>query len=173
VRHAEAALHAPQGDRERPLTARGQADAHRLGAYFRASKIIPGLVLVSPARRARDTLAAVLREMPRKPAAVEVESSLYDADGETLFNLVARTTGEVETMLIVGHNPGLGEFARFLVGAERALPRHFPAPCLAAIGFSRGNWSEACALGGGRLEHFESFSSLPGDDDVSPTCERL
>jgi phosphohistidine phosphatase len=161
VRHAEASAHAPDGDSERPLTAQGRADAARMGAYFCACGLVFDLALVSPARRARDTLDAISRELPQKPAS-ELEPSLYNAGVDTLRDLLAQTAGWVKTLLIIGHNPGLGEFARFLArGGETAIPRHFPAPCLAVIDFSCGDWSEVGA-GGGRLDRFVNFFQLAG-----------
>ena len=166
VRHAEAAAHAPEGDRERRLTKQGRADAARMGAYFRASGLGFDLALVSPARRACDTLEVILRELPQK-SACELEASLYNAGVDTLRDLLARTPASVKTLLIAGHNPGLREFARFLVrGGESAVPRHVPAPCLAVIDFSCGYWSEAGAAGG-RLDRFVNFSSLPADNPAS------
>jgi phosphohistidine phosphatase len=166
VRHAEAGVPASEGDPERRLTAQGRADAARMGAYFSASGLVFDLALVSPARRACDTLDMILRELPQKPAC-EREASLYNAGVDTLRDLLAQTAGWVKTLLIVGHNPGLGECARFLVrGGESAVPRHFPAPCLAVIDFSCGDWSEASA-GGGRLDRFVNFSSLPADNRAS------
>jgi phosphohistidine phosphatase len=166
VRHAEAVARASEGDPERRLMAQGRADAARMGAYFRASGLVFDLALVSPARRARDTFNMILRELPQKPAC-ELEASLYNAGVDTLRDLLVRTSASVKTLLIVGHNPGLGEFARFLVrGGESALPRHFPAPCLAVIDFSCGDWNVAGA-DGGRLDRFVNFSSLPADNRPS------
>jgi phosphohistidine phosphatase len=166
VRHAEAGAHASEGDPERRLTAQGRADAARMGVYFRASGLVFDLALVSPARRACDTLDMILRELPQKPAC-EREASLYNAGVDTLRDLLARTPASVKTLLIVGHNPGLGESARFLVrGGNSAVPRHFPAPCLAVIDFSCGDWSEAGA-GGGRLDRFVNFSRMPADSRAS------
>jgi phosphohistidine phosphatase len=166
VRHAEAGAPTSGGDRERRLTAQGRADAARMGGYFRASGLVFDLALVSPARRACDTLDMILGELPQKPAC-ELEASLYNADVETLRDLLARTPASVKTLLIIGHNPGLGEFARLLVrGGESAVPRHFPAPCLAVIDFSCGDWSEAGA-GGGRLDRFVNFSGLPAESRAS------
>jgi phosphohistidine phosphatase len=166
VRHAEAGAHAPEGDSERRLTARGRTDAARMGAYFCARGLVFDLALVSPARRARDTLDIILRELPQKPAC-ELKASLYNAGVDTLRDLLAHTAGRVKTLLIIGHNPGLGEFARFLVrGGETAMPRHFPAPSLAAIDFSCGDWGEVGA-GGGRMDRFVNFSSLPADNRAS------
>lgn len=171
VRHAEAAQLAPGGDRERPLTARGLADAARMGAYIRVSDLIPDLALVSPARRARDTLGAILQELSREPAACKSEDSLYNADVDVLLGLLSRTIGTVKTLLLVGHNPGLAEFARFLVTPHSALPRHFPAPCLAVITFSC-SWREAGA-GGGRLEDFVNFSTAEAKESASRVNEDL
>jgi phosphohistidine phosphatase len=168
IRHAEAVAHAPQGDLERPLTARGCADAARMGAYCHTSGLIPEFALVSPARRARDTLDVMVREFPQKPA-FEIDDLLYSADVFELRDLLERISVSVETLLIVGHNPGLAEFARFLVDGQTragAPLRHFPAPCLALIHFSCSNWIDAAASGG-RLDRFINFSCLPADDLLS------
>jgi phosphohistidine phosphatase len=166
VRHAEAAAPASEGDSQRRLTAQGRAGAARMGAYFRASGLVFDLALVSPALRARDTLDMILRELPQKPAC-EFEASLYNADVDTLRDLLAQTARSVKTLLIVGHNPGLGEFVRFLVrGGESAAPRQFPSPCLAVIDFPCVDWSETVA-GGGRLDRCVNFSSLPADNRAS------
>ena len=89
IRHAEAVAHAPQGDLERPLTAQGRADAARLGAYCGASGLVPELALVSPARRAHDTLAVMLQEFPQKPACA-IEELLYGADVDDFRKLFER-----------------------------------------------------------------------------------
>jgi phosphohistidine phosphatase len=137
-----------------------------MGVYFRASGLVFDLALVSPARRACDTLDMILRELPHTPAC-ELEASLYNAGVDTLRDLLARTPASVKALLIAGHNPGLGEFARFLVrGGVNAVPRQFPAPCLAVIDFSCGDWSEAGA-DGGRLDRFVDFSGLPADNPAS------
>ncbi|HUB64700.1 MAG TPA: histidine phosphatase family protein [Methylocella sp.] len=169
IRHAEAMPHAAQGDLARPLTARGCTDAARMGAYCHASGLVPELALVSPARRACETLDVMLREFPQKPAC-EIDDGLYDADIDALRGLLEGLSPSVKTVMIVGHNPALPEFAHLLVdgreGAGAPL-RYFPAPCLALIHFSCGNWI-GTASGGGRLERFMNFSCLPADDLLSP-----
>jgi phosphohistidine phosphatase len=166
VRHAEAGAPASEGDPGRRLSAQGRADAARMGAYFRACGLVFDLALVSPARRACDTLDMILRELPQKPAC-DLEASLYNAGLDNLRDLLVRTPASVKTLLIVGHNPGLGEFARFLVrGGESALLRQFPAPCLAVIDFPCGDWREADASGG-RLDRFVNFSSLSAGNRAS------
>jgi phosphohistidine phosphatase len=163
IRHAEAIVRTPGRDSDRPLTAQGQADAKRVGIYLRTSSLLPNRAISSPALRARDTLDAILRELPHEPPSHEVYDALYYADSETLLDILSQTSASVKTLLVIGHNPGVGEFARFLLRPENALPTHFSAPCLAVIDLLCGDWSEAGASCG-RLELFKDFSSSPGDE---------
>ncbi|HUI20821.1 MAG TPA: histidine phosphatase family protein [Methylocella sp.] len=167
IRHAEAAAHAPGGDLARSLTARGVADAARVGAYCRRASLIPDFALVSPALRARDTLETILREIPQK-SAWEIEDLLYGADIETLREILERIPAPAKTLLIVGHNPGLVEFARFLVRNQKGSEslRQFPAPCLALIQFPCSEWIDAEAAGG-RLDLLMNFSCVPAEDLLS------
>jgi phosphohistidine phosphatase len=163
IRHAEAEARAKQGDLERRLTERGRVDAARMGNYCAASGLIPELAVVSPARRARDTLDVMAGEFPQKPTC-EIEDLLYDSDLETLRDILQKISVSVKTLLMVGHNPGLAEFAHFLMGGEPSTPLiHFPAPCLALIDFASGDWA-AAAHGGGRLNCFMNFSCVPADN---------
>jgi len=167
IRHAEAVAPAPQGDLERPLTARGYADAARMGAYSHASGLVPDLALVSPARRARETLDDLLQKFPRKPAC-EYENLLYGADVDVFRDLLEHTSASIQSLLIVGHNPGLAQFVRYLVDGQNldAPLRHFPAPCLAEIHFTSRDWIDAGG-GGGVLDRFMNFSCVPADDLLS------
>ena len=106
LRHAKAAAPEPgQRDVDRPLTARGRADAVAVGAWLAAHLGPPDLVLCSPAVRTRQTwsgavgAAAVLAE-----ADVRLEPSVYEAWPDTLLDLV-RGTGLAA--LIATHNPEL------------------------------------------------------------------
>lgn len=165
IRHAEAVTHAPDGDLERSLTARGAADAVRMGAYCHTAGLMPELALVSPARRARETLDVMAREFPRKPAC-EIANVIYDSDVGTMQDLLEQISSSIKTLLIVGHNPGLAEFARFLIDGEENSGSpliHFPAPCLALLHFNGANWM-AAGRGRGRLHSFMNFSCVPADD---------
>ncbi|QBR70739.1 phosphohistidine phosphatase [Beijerinckiaceae bacterium] len=172
VRHAEAAACSPEGDLARELTLQGRTDAGRMGAYLCQMRLIPDLALASPARRALDTLDAILQVLPR--VAREVNPSLYNADTDTLHDVVAETPGSVRTLLIVGHNPGIAEFARLLVsGRDKGapLPRNFPAPCIAVIDLECDPWHDM-GTAHARLDSFMSFANLPGYDHI-PRAQKM
>lgn len=168
VRHAEAMSHVRGGDRERPLTERGLAEAAKLGRYCQANGLVPLLALVSPARRARETFAAMLEAFTQKLSETIVDE-LYHADAEGLHDLLGQIPPAVEPLLMIGHNPALAEFARSLVDPRQSDPNRlhdFPAPCLAVIDFLADGWSDV-GNGGGRLERFVHFAGMLADDQPS------
>lgn len=177
LRHAKA--DAPQGtpDRERPLAERGREQAARMGAYLAAEGLLPDRVVVSPARRTRETVDLVLGALGRRGSGSEVpveqEPRLYEAAPETIV-AVARGL-EDACVLLVGHNPGLGEAARGLAGegAPDDLARlraRFPTAALAVIDVgvidvAGEGWREL-APAQGRLERFvtpEDLGAASGD----------
>ena len=69
-----------------------------------------------------------------------------------------RAPDEARTLLLIGHNPGLGSLAASLCGsgAKKTLERmstKFPTAGLAVIDFDVAHWSDI-ANGAGRLEAF-------------------
>jgi phosphohistidine phosphatase len=69
LRHSKTERPEPgQRDRDRRLMARGRADAPLIGSYMASHRLIPDLVLVSPAKRTMETwelVAAALSKSPR------------------------------------------------------------------------------------------------------------
>ncbi|UHD47609.1 histidine phosphatase family protein [Aureimonas altamirensis] len=107
LRHFHAARPLPgQRDFDRPLDARGQAQAQEI-----ASKIISGAirfstVFVSPSVRTMETAAliGIAADDPR----IVISPNLYEAPAEAYFDLLRG--GAPDGSLIVGHNPGMEEF---------------------------------------------------------------
>jgi phosphohistidine phosphatase len=145
LRHAHAAPAGPeQGDRERDLDARGLAEAGRMAARLAALADGPERALCSPARRARQTLDALLRERPGLP--VTVDEGLYLASPGEILARVQDLEPELHHVLVVGHNPGIAALCRVLAAAEGPFPPAF----LARIALDRGDWRDL-APGRGRL----------------------
>ena len=161
VRHADAEADGPEGDISRPLTAQGWADAAQAGLYLRASGLIPDFAVSSPARRARETLEAILRALREVPSSCEFNDVLYSGDAETLLEAVTHTSSAVKTLLMIGHNPGISQFARLLAKAGSSLPSHFPSPSIAVMELFCGDWSRAGA-GCGTLDRFKGFGGKTG-----------
>jgi phosphohistidine phosphatase len=123
LRHAKSDWDAgARDDFLRPLAKRGKKDAPRVGEWLYREGLVPDLVLSSPAERARQTTLKVCKSMDFGHKQVLWEEAIYDAGIDTLLGVLARCPEGVHTVLLVGHNPGLEELIRFLVGDELDEP---------------------------------------------------
>lgn len=156
-RHAKAEKGAPgMRDRDRPLNPRGRKDARRMGAYMAHHALVPNRALISPSLRTRETWEGVESELPRQIPA-EFEDRLYDASPEAIMAVV-RGSEPAETLLVVGHNPGLHQAARLLIAsgdveARERLNEALPTSGLAVIDFAVAEWQRLHPESG-RLDRF-------------------
>ncbi|SPF77793.1 SixA phosphatase family protein [Pseudoprimorskyibacter insulae] len=127
MRHAKSDWSAETGsDHARPLNDRGVKSAKAMGDWLRAHGYLPDLVLCSTATRTRQTLDFLALEAP-----VQFEDSLYHASACTMLDSVEGATGD--TVLLIGHNPGMAEFARKMVRTPPAHPRFHDYPTCATL----------------------------------------
>ena len=145
-------------DFERGLAPRGQRAAPEMGRYMAAHKLLPDLVLCSPALRALETWQLVSPQLKSKPKLVTDEVLYNFGDGGNLLKAVQRHGGKAESVLIVAHNPALEGLAQRLTSkgnqAMRAqLEKKFPTAALAVITFAASDWSEV-SEGTGTLQRF-------------------
>jgi phosphohistidine phosphatase len=92
-------------DHERPLSARGQKACGVLRRHCAAAGVLPEVVLCSTAVRARATLDALLPALGDPELCFE--DGLYLAGAHGLLTRLRSL--EVESALVVAHNPGLQE----------------------------------------------------------------
>lgn len=140
-------------DFERPLSKRGATAAPEMGRAMRELAIRPDLVLCSSAVRTRATVALTLLELGRPPPEVRYEDSLYLASPSVLLGHIRKVEAKVQSLLLVGHNPGMHALALELAGvAERddlaRLATKFPTAAMANITFDVASWRDVRAAEG-------------------------
>ena len=112
-RHAKSPSDDPSlSDHARPLSAAGRRTARLMRDGFGAA---PELVLVSSARRTRQTLEALEPWAGQAPG-VRVLDSLYLASGEQILTVLRQVGDLAGRVMVIGHNPGLHELALSLLG---------------------------------------------------------
>ena len=116
LRHAKSKKALGMSDHARRLKGRGKSDAPVIGAYMARHELVPDLVLVSTAERARQTWERLATALPAPPRVV-YEDRLYNAGADAIIALVKGTAPTVRTLLLVGHNPGLHDAARRLIAS--------------------------------------------------------
>jgi phosphohistidine phosphatase len=141
LRHAKAEQRAPSGeDFDRALTEDGRRAAAQTGKQLARAGLFPVTALVSPALRTRQTFEAASASLP--DVGLELRRDLYEASAALLRR--AAEAMETDTVLLVGHNPGIGALAAELaesctaIGVEdRAyLADGFPTATAAAFEFA-------------------------------------
>jgi phosphohistidine phosphatase len=158
MRHAKSSWDQPDlADVDRPLDPRGKAAAPLIARHIKAQRWRPDLVLCSPAERVRATWQLMIPILGRS---IECRTlrTIYLGAPSRLLEALRRPADEIQTLMMIGHNPGLGRLALTLCGAgpKKALAQmaaKFPTAALAVIGFDVGHWS-GVAPGIGRLEAF-------------------
>jgi phosphohistidine phosphatase len=145
LRHAKSSWADPTlPDRERPLAPRGRRDAKRIAKHLARLRIQPELVLCSTAERTRKTLELV-RPALGTTGTVKLEAELYAASSDELLERIRVVPEEVATVMLIGHNPGLGDLALVLASAGADLERikaKFPTAALATLTLANTPWSE-------------------------------
>jgi phosphohistidine phosphatase len=155
LRHAKSAWDDPTlRDRERPLAPRGRKAAKRIARWARKHDVRPELVVCSSAVRAQETLRRVLPALGGPTVWVEV--ALYAAGSQTLLQRVHALPAEVDSAMLVGHNPGLMDLLLLLAAPGRLRERaqeNLPTGALAVLELDVDGWRSA-APGTARLTEF-------------------
>jgi phosphohistidine phosphatase len=168
LRHAKTERPEPgQRDRDRKLMPRGRSDAPIIGAYMVRHRLVPDLVLVSPATRAQETWTLVAPVFSTPPR-VAKEDRIYNASTDTLAEIIRETHG-ANALLLVGHNPGFHDLATQLVGSGDAdaiehLSEKLPTSGLVALDFPFDDWAELQPATG-RLTRYVSPRLIAEADD--------
>ena len=147
LRHAKSRCNDPAlDDHERPLNKRGRRDAPRVGVLVREYGLIPDLIISSDAVRARVTAEAVA-EAARYAGEILLDPHLYLAGPADILSLLRTVRENADTVMIVGHNPGLEKLVEQLTGERQDLP----TAALAQIGLPIDQWRDLKRSTRGRL----------------------
>lgn len=158
MRHAKSSWDDPSlADYDRPLAPRGLKVAKRIGRELAVRGWLPDRALVSPAARTRKTWKLISAELPGKPK-VDFPETLYATPAEKILAEIRKAPKKADTLLVLGHNPGLEDLARQLAGEEsdadplERLRKKFPTAALARLAFT-GEWRDL-KPNSARLTHF-------------------
>ncbi len=119
LRHAKSSWDNPDlDDHHRPLNHRGEKDAPKMGKRLRRAGVKPNLICSSSATRAITTARLAAEEMDYPAKSIREEKRLYHAGPDELLDFLHSLNDGVDTVMLVGHNPGLTEFANSLLDEE-------------------------------------------------------
>jgi phosphohistidine phosphatase len=148
LRHAKSAWSDPRlDDHDRPLNGRGERAAKAMADHIARDGPRPDLILCSTAMRTRQTLAPLLKRLGPPAPPISLENGLYLASEEVLLAHIRAVADGVPTVLLIGHNDGIGQLAADLAGsgpseALAALREKYPTGALAVLRLPDGPWGD-------------------------------
>lgn len=142
TRHAKSSWDNPFAeDHERVLNERGRASASAIGTWLKEKGYLPAEVLCSDAARTAETWARVAAELPDPPE-VSYYHRLYHAPASRMLATLAMA--RETTVMMIGHNPGIGDFAAGLATTAPAHPRFhdYPTTATTVFDFDAETWDD-------------------------------
>jgi phosphohistidine phosphatase SixA len=138
LRHAKSSWDNPNlADIDRPLNKRGKRDAPKMGQLLRKEDLLPDIIIGSTARRVRETVEYVIQESGFGED-VSWNETLYAAGPEAYIEALQDLPDIYNSVMVVGHNPGLEELVAMLTDGWESLP----TAALAQINLKIESWSE-------------------------------
>ncbi len=143
MRHAKSSWNqVGLSDYQRPLNERGLSDAPRMAEFVRQQNCLPNLIASSTAVRARQTTELFVAACPDQSISLLWVDEFYHAPPRVYLNyLTTLESDNLDTVMLVGHNPGLEELVAGLAGQSH----HFPTAAIAHFQVDISVWSEFTA----------------------------
>lgn len=139
VRHAKSSWRDSNlSDKKRPLNKRGERDAPVMGKRIQENGIRPSLIVSSPATRAWSTAKIIAKEISYPPEFLQREDDLYLASVDEILDVIAEQDNGFNHLMVVGHNPGLTDFANFL---SPGLTQNLPTAGVVSVQIDRDDWN--------------------------------
>src|SRR5215467_8813151 len=135
LRHASAgkSLSNPTKDERRPLDEEGILQARYMGRMLANLDVQVEQILSSPLKRARQTASLVANELAFE-GAIEMDDALRPQAQLPQFQEMVARLRERDAVMIVGHNPSLGEFlSKTISGASGAAQIDFKKGSVAKV----------------------------------------
>jgi phosphohistidine phosphatase len=143
LRHAQAAPEAPlsMGDYDRVLSAKGEQEAQKVADYLKQGRAAPDFVLASSAARTLQTARIIMKAFSHVDS--HFDRQLYLATPDIILRDIFSINDNVNSLLVVGHNPGIAELAIALSNRTFSdFSQDFPTATLAVLEGDFNAWSE-------------------------------
>lgn len=112
ARHAKSSWNYPDlHDHDRPLLEKGKKRTRKVINFLKDEAVQPELILSSTARRAAETATFFASGCGVGAENLIFEAALYRASRETLFSYLTNMSNQIQSLMIVGHNPAMTNFA--------------------------------------------------------------
>lgn len=143
MRHAKSSWdNAELKDFDRPLAKRGLNDAPLMGKFLFESKYKPGVVISSPAQRAKETTELCMQAASVDEGKITWNEDLYFGSVRDYIAAIQSASDKYERIMLVGHNPLMENTVGILSGAENKVAVRMPTAALVCLECLSESWDE-------------------------------
>ncbi|MFH0866244.1 MAG: histidine phosphatase family protein [Bacteroidota bacterium] len=140
VRHAKSSWDFPElPDVERPLIEKGINNTKKIIKELNEKKITVDMIVSSHAKRAYETARLMATGINFPVEKIEVSRHVYQVDRDDIFNIIFSQNDELDSLMIIGHNPILTQFANLFLNDKIDL---LPTSGVISLGFETDKWIE-------------------------------
>ena len=140
VRHAKSSWDFTElPDIERPITEKGIFNTKKIVTELNNKNIRLDLIICSHSKRTYETAKLLATGLNYTIEKIVVSKAIYRVDTDDIFNLIFGVKDNVDSLMIVGHNPTLTQFANIFLEEKIEL---LPTSGIISINFEADNWND-------------------------------
>lgn len=154
VRHAKSTWDFPElPDIERPVIEKGIHNTNKVVAKLNEKCVKADIIVSSHAKRAFETARLIAQGINFPVEKIEVSRNIYQVNRDDIFNIIFSQNDEMNSLMIVGHNPTLTQFANLFLDEKIEL---LPTSGIVSIDFETTKWIEVI-----KAKHKTNFILFP------------
>ncbi len=151
IRHAKSSWANPDlDDFVRPLNNRGKEDCAMMAGRLAGAKILPELIVASPAKRAKKTALCLAKGIGYNKETISYYPDLYLGSLSYHLQLINELLRTVDFLFLIGHNHTITELAEYLSG--RSIGN---VPTCGIVALEYKETEGLTAAGGGKMLFFD------------------
>jgi phosphohistidine phosphatase len=140
VRHAKSSWDFPElPDEERPLLKKGEKRTEKIANFLLEKKVSVDHIISSHAVRALDTAKIIAYTLHYPEEDIAISGIVYHASSDQLYDLFFELSDDIESLMIVGHNPTFTNFANHFLNKEIDW---LPTSGVVSINFKTDQWTQ-------------------------------
>jgi len=142
VRHAKSSWDdLSVSDHDRKLLPVGKKRTRKIAAQLKKQGVFPDKMISSTAVRAYKTAKIIAKELGYPADKVETTRALYGAGPDEVFDLLFAIPNTVESVMVVGHNPGFTDLVNLFLSENRQID-NLPTSAVACVQFETEQWEK-------------------------------
>jgi len=128
-------------DHDRDLLTTGIERTVKVATFLKSKNVIPDLIISSSAVRALKTARLLAEGMGYNMKKIKISPSLYNCDEDDVFDELYDLSGNIQSVMVVGHNPTFTDFSNYFIKKKYRID-NLPTSGVIAIKIKTKKWKK-------------------------------